>query len=816
MELFIVIAVVSGICILNWFRKVFTGVEEKAEGDLFKYIRGNYLDLTKCVVHWGWMEPTDVGEALSFNVEFFYGNGSPYPVCEADRLKVKISTRHFSDIPHVVEFGETKENVVSVSFTVRRSGAHEISITLANKHVCESPFKKVFIPGPMNAEHSCLVRTAHTSLSVITMTQATTHKMAIEACDEFGNSCSSRLNKHDFENAFNLSIMKCCDSVQYPAFTWEITCNKILDQLTLCITVFEEGSFQAELSYQSEPLKNGIFDILVLTSSESQEVKTNVSKQNLSVWFECRLLVDTTEEVYTPQTSQRRGRALSMGDTFTFPQPSYSRSRIKSSAISSSKPRKVYCYITPKQLVIREYFLKIFHKRLYTFRVSPATKVTFGGHSSTVDQPILIISDGFQPNVVLACQRSNVLAATFVEIIHNHMGRSESFEEKMKYFHTQLVEHHDINVRHRNRIDVNVDRDDLLNSSYKATKHFSTSDWCRQFVVAFKGETGLDWGGVNREWIHLLCKIFFQSKDAGGCGIFRSMKEDAQALVLPASDSEVKIKHFEFAGKLVGKCLLESAVGGEYARQVTARFARSFLAQLIGLPATFAHFESDDPDLYMSKVKYILEHDVTDAELTFSEEQFTSSGSLSKVIDLVPNGANVAVTNDNKIKYLNRIAQYRLSESIKNELALFIKGLTSIVPDHLLSVFDENELELVMCGSSKISPDDFKLHCVVNSGMDPTFQKILSWFWSLISTFTQDELARLLQFTTGCSQLPPDGFKALEPKFKISSIEYKTGGLPMAHTCFNELCLPNYESYDDLHKMLKISITEGITGFGLV
>uniref|UniRef100_H2ZJ69 HECT-type E3 ubiquitin transferase n=1 Tax=Ciona savignyi TaxID=51511 RepID=H2ZJ69_CIOSA len=783
MVLFVVIAIVSGICILNWFRKVVYRVEQTAEGNLFKYIRGNYLDLSKCVVCWGWNEPIDVGETLSFHIEFFYSNGSHYPVCESDDIKVLISTHQRDDIPHVKEYSGRKyckENVVSVSFTVRKSGVHEISITVGNKHIKNSPFKKTFIPGPMSAEHSVLVRNVHTSLSVVPMTQSQNHKMAVEACDEFGNPCSSRLNKNDFENIFNLS------SQQYPAFTWDITWNKVLDQLTLCITVFEEGSYQAELTYKNELIKNGIFDLLVLNSSDSEEVKKSVLKQNLSVWFECRLLNEGSEGV--------------------------------------TLPKKVYCYITPKQLIIREYFLKIFHKRLYTFRVSPATKshfgsttlVPFGGHSDICNQPMLVISDGFQPNVVLACQRSNVLSAMFVGILHNHMGRSESFEEKVTFFRDQLVKHHDVEPRHRNKLEIDIDRDDLLHSSYKATKNLSTSEWCRQFVVKFKGETGLDWGGLNREWIHLLCKIFFQSKEVGGCGIFRSMNDDPQSLVLPNPSSTLKPKYFEFAGKIVGKCLLESAIGGEYSRQVTARFARSFLAQLIGLPATFAHFESDDPDLYMSKVKYILENDVTDAELTFSEEQFTSHGALKKVVELVPNGANVAVTNENKIKYLNRVAQYRLSESIKAELEMFIKGLASLVPDQLLSVFDENELELVLCGSSHISPEDFKLHCVINGGTNGSFQKVLSWFWSIISSFTQDELARLLQFTTGCSQLPSDGFKALEPRFRISNIEYKTGGLPMAHTCFNELCLPNYDSYDELHKMLKISITEGITGFGLV
>lgn len=40
---------------------------------------------------------------------------------------------------------------------------------------------------------------------------------------------------------------------------------------------------------------------------------------------------------------------------------------------------------------------------------------------------------------------------------------------------------------------------------------------------------------------------------------------------------------YEFAGRVVGKCLYESALGGAYKQLVRARFTRSFLAQIIGL-----------------------------------------------------------------------------------------------------------------------------------------------------------------------------------------------------------------------------------------
>jgi hypothetical protein len=41
----------------------------------------------------------------------------------------------------------------------------------------------------------------------------------------------------------------------------------------------------------------------------------------------------------------------------------------------SDKGKKIYCYISPKQLTIKEFHFKIIPKKLYTFRVCPSTRV---------------------------------------------------------------------------------------------------------------------------------------------------------------------------------------------------------------------------------------------------------------------------------------------------------------------------------------------------------------------------------------------------------------------------------------------------------
>lgn len=63
-------------------------------------------------------------------------------------------------------------------------------------------------------------------------------------------------------------------------------------------------------------------------------------------------------------------------------------------------------------------------------------------------------------------------------------------------------------------------------------------------------------------------------------------------------------------------------------------------------------------------------------------------------VELISNGSTISVTNENKIQYLNALAQYRLSNSVKPEIEHFLKGLNELIPDNLLCIFDENELEV--------------------------------------------------------------------------------------------------------------------------
>lgn len=74
--------------------------------------------------------------------------------------------------------------------------------------------------------------------------------------------------------------------------------------------------------------------------------------------------------------------------------------------------------------------------------------------------------------------------------------------------------------------------------------------------------------------------------------------------------------------------------------------------------------------------------------------------------------------------------------------------------------------------------------------------QVIIWLFEVLESFDMTLRTAFLQFVTGTSRVPSEGFKGLNgysglQKFKIQK-EFDIQKLPRAHTCFNTLDLPPY------------------------
>ena len=201
-------------------------------------------------------------------------------------------------------------------------------------------------------------------------------------------------------------------------------------------------------------------------------------------------------------------------------------------------------------------------------------------------------------------------------------------------------------------------------------------------------------------------------------------------------------------------------------------------------------------------------------DLTFSAE--TNVFGENKVVDLIPGGQDIDVTDENKIEYIRLLAHHRMTTSIRTQIDAFLEGFHELVPPELVSIFDAQELELLISGLPDIDLDDLRGHTDYHGykASDPS----INWFWNILRSFSKEEKALFLQFVTGTSKVPLDGFKALQgaegiKRFNIHKA-YGEDKLPSAHTCFNQLDLPEYPSEEVMKEKLLVSIKEGSEGFG--
>ncbi|KAL2314487.1 E3 ubiquitin-protein ligase ptr1 [Schizosaccharomyces pombe] len=379
------------------------------------------------------------------------------------------------------------------------------------------------------------------------------------------------------------------------------------------------------------------------------------------------------------------------------------------------------------------------------------------------------------------------------------------FENKRNYFNRQL--HEEAAKEQYPPLNITVRRDHVFLDSYRAL-HFKDADEVKfsKLNIHFRDEEGVDAGGVTREWLQVLARQMFNPDYA----LFLPVTGDATTFH-PNRDSSVNPDHlsfFKFTGRIIGKALYDG-------RLLDCHFSRAVYKHMLHRSVSVKDIESLDPDYYKSLV-WMLNNDITDIiteEFAVEKDVFGEK----TVVDLIPNGRNIPVTELNKQNYVNRMVDYKLRESVKDQLKSLLDGFSDIIPSHLIQIFNEQELELLISGLPEIDIDDWKNNTEYH-GYNVSSPQV-QWFWRAVRSFDEEERAKLLQFATGTSKVPLNGFKELEgmsgfQRFNIHKSYGSLNRLPQSHTCFNQLDLPEYDTYEQLRSMLLTAINEGSEGFG--
>lgn len=130
-----------------------------------------------------------------------------------------------------------------------------------------------------------------------------------------------------------------------------------------------------------------------------------------------------------------------------------------------------------------------------------------------------------------------------------------------------------------------------------------------------------------------------------------------------------------------------------------------------------------------------------------------------------------------------------------------MSGFNELIPADLVNVFDERELELLIGGIADIDVEDWKKHTDYRGYQEQ--DEVIQNFWKIVRTWDAEQKSRLLQFTTGTSRIPVNGFKDLQGSDGPRRFTVEKSGdpsaLPKSHTWYVFL---NCERYTQANPFL--------------
>lgn len=352
---------------------------------------------------------------------------------------------------------------------------------------------------------------------------------------------------------------------------------------------------------------------------------------------------------------------------------------------------------------------------------------------------------------------------------------------------------------------IKVRRSHIFEDSFAEISRQSATDLKKRLMIKFDGEDGLDYGGLSREFFFLLSHEMF---NPFYCLFEYSAHDNYTLQINPHSGINPEhLNYFKFIGRVVGLAIF-------HRRFLDAFFIGALYKMVLGKPVALPDMEGVDADFHRS-LQWMIDNDISGGilEQTFSTED--ERFGVITVEDLIPNGRNIDVTNENKKEYVDLMVKWRIEKRIAEQFEAFKVGFHELIPIDLINVFDERELELLIGGIAEIDVDDWKKHTDYRGYTES--DEVIQFFWQTVRSWDGEQKSRLLQFTTGTSRIPVNGFKDLQGsdgprRFTIEKAG-EINNLPKAHTCFNRLDLPPYKSLEVLQQKMTIAVEETM-GFG--
>lgn len=323
---------------------------------------------------------------------------------------------------------------------------------------------------------------------------------------------------------------------------------------------------------------------------------------------------------------------------------------------------------------------------------------------------------------------------------------------------------------------------------------------CGLVHVKFVGERGVDASGLTREWFTLVTRALTDPNYA----LFKETLSKTSLQPNPASGvNPHHLAYFEFAGKVCALAIMHEI-------PIPCHFCRPMLKLMLGLDVGLEDLEDIDHNLYTT-LRWLLDNSVQDLPepMTFTAD--SDELGVHRVAPLKPDGASIAVTNENKAEFVALMAKHRLVTEVNSQLEAFLKGFHGLLEAKDL-LFDPDELDFLICGPDVVDVDQLQANCEYTrpyNAKHPVVQR----FFRVLKKWSQKQLTDFLMFLTGSPRTRIGGFTRDRGNHMTISYGGSDDRLPQAHTCTSTIDLPEYGSDEVMNAKLLMAI-ENCRSFG--
>eukprot|EP00057_Strongylocentrotus_purpuratus_P007783 XP_011662257.1 PREDICTED: probable E3 ubiquitin-protein ligase HERC4 [Strongylocentrotus purpuratus] len=344
-----------------------------------------------------------------------------------------------------------------------------------------------------------------------------------------------------------------------------------------------------------------------------------------------------------------------------------------------------------------------------------------------------------------------------------------------------------------------IQRKNIVPSTINQISRCHPADFKKPLKVGFVGEDAVDAGGVRKEFFMLIMREILDPK----YGMFR-FYEDSGKIWFNSKSFEDPIM-FRLVGLVCGLAIYNHII-------ISLPFPLALYKKLLGRKTTLEDLSKLEPQV-AHHLQALLDYedgegfrDAFPLVFQIDEDNF---GHV-QTTDLIPNGGDKEVTAKNRQEYIDAYVDYTLNKSVEPQFSAFSEGFLEVCGGHVLSLFHPQELMAMVIGDENYDWDELE-KSVEYKGQYYKNHPTVKLFWQVFREMSLDAKKKFLVFLTGNDHIPIQGWSSLQ--VIIQPVKGGNDFFPVAHTCFNLLDLPMYDSIDIIKEKLLTAIehTEGFT-----